>query len=322
MRINFMWKTLTILVVFGFIPGVMTFAKEIPALQAVKIVEKEAPTIDGKIDSIWQKGTSLVFEASGDEEYEVSGKALYTDESVYFLFEWNDDDETLSRIYTFQGGKWEAHEDNEDMINLAWDIHGNIDKYPTEGCRRICHEDNDEYSSMNTKKASEKVDLWQWQSQRTNPTGYGSDQYMRNEIKSIHGIMTGRRDDQKKSGGVTVNWDEAKKRPLYVGKGKGGPFLMKGDAQKVTDSMKFTEGMVVPTEVLERPMGSLGDIQAKGVWADGKWTVELKRALKTGQGDDIQFTDLKKAYFFGVAVHNNAFEYEHATADILQLQFK
>mgnify|MGYP006178972889 CR=1 FL=1 len=42
--------------------------------------------------------------------------------------------------------------------------------------------------------------------------------------------------------------------------------------------------------------------------ADGAWTNEVRRALVTpaGEGEDVQFSDLTKAYEFGVAVFDNS----------------
>ncbi len=38
----------------------------------------------------------------------------------------------------------------------------------------------------------------------------------------------------------------------------------------------------------------------------GEWTPEFSRALATGSEHDVQFTDLTKAYTFGVAVFDKA----------------
>jgi Ethylbenzene dehydrogenase len=51
--------------------------------------------------------------------------------------------------------------------------------------------------------------------------------------------------------------------------------------------------------------GDRGDIQAKGVWKDGVWTLEIARKRVTGSEFDVQF-DAKKEYAFGVAVFDGA----------------
>jgi hypothetical protein len=52
--------------------------------------------------------------------------------------------------------------------------------------------------------------------------------------------------------------------------------------------------------------GDRGDIGAGWVWADGMWTLEAGRALVTAGQFDVQFDDLSKSYYFGVATFDNA----------------
>lgn len=48
------------------------------------------------------------------------------------------------------------------------------------------------------------------------------------------------------------------------------------------------------------PQGSRADVQAKGVWRDGMWTVEFARKLVTGHQDDVAF-DIRQTYALGVS---------------------
>jgi hypothetical protein len=66
----------------------------------------------------------------------------------------------------------------------------------------------------------------------------------------------------------------------------------------------------VPGIVVAPFQGPRGDLTAKGLWKNGQWTVEIKRTLVTA-GDkakeqDVQFDDLKRAYYFGVSVFDNS----------------
>ena len=57
--------------------------------------------------------------------------------------------------------------------------------------------------------------------------------------------------------------------------------------------------LIVP-EPISEPTSSRADIRARGVWADGYWTVEFGRALQTGHEDDVQLqTD--QVYRLGVS---------------------
>ncbi|MFH1088095.1 MAG: ethylbenzene dehydrogenase-related protein, partial [Chloroflexota bacterium] len=52
--------------------------------------------------------------------------------------------------------------------------------------------------------------------------------------------------------------------------------------------------------------GDRADISGKAVYGNGSWTLELGRKLTTGGEHDVQYSDLTKSYFFGVAAFDNA----------------
>jgi signal transduction histidine kinase len=83
----------------------------------------------------------------------------------------------------------------------------------------------------------------------------------------------------------------------------------RGEAVEVTSTTTLKNGTTVPGFILERPIGSRGDIDAKGVWRDGAWSVELRRKLNTTHEDDVQF-DTTKLYRFGVAISDNTGGFE------------
>jgi signal transduction histidine kinase len=66
----------------------------------------------------------------------------------------------------------------------------------------------------------------------------------------------------------------------------------------------WNDGDIVPGYILEKPSGSRGDIDSKGTWSDGRWNVEFKRKLVTGNNDDVEF-DISNIYRFGIAVMDN-----------------
>ena len=62
---------------------------------------------------------------------------------------------------------------------------------------------------------------------------------------------------------------------------------------------------VVPERIVKPPTGSRGDVQAAGLWKDGVWYVETKRALSTGNADDAQFT-LNQDVTFAISLMDNS----------------
>ncbi len=65
-------------------------------------------------------------------------------------------------------------------------------------------------------------------------------------------------------------------------------------------------GAVVPERILKQPGGSRADVLHSATWSDGVWVNEFRRALVTGNPDDVQF-DLANAteYDYSVAVFDN-----------------
>ena len=60
----------------------------------------------------------------------------------------------------------------------------------------------------------------------------------------------------------------------------------------------------------QKPAGSAGDVQAKGEYAGGKWTVEFKRKLSTGNKDDTVFA-AGKSYGIAVATFDKSEKGDH-----------
>ena len=80
-------------------------------------------------------------------------------------------------------------------------------------------------------------------------------------------------------------------------------------------------GAVVPERISREPSGSRADIGQSGTWSNGKWTVEMKRALNTGNDDDIQYSDLSLDYLFGVSIMDNAGGDAHIFSGVNSLHF-
>jgi hypothetical protein len=67
------------------------------------------------------------------------------------------------------------------------------------------------------------------------------------------------------------------------------------------------------------PTGSAADVQAKGAWADGKWTLELARKMNIDHGDDTEF-DTSRSYKFAVGVQNDTGDMDKASG-VIELRF-
>ena len=275
----------------------------------------EAPVIDGKADKAWDAVKAIKVTASEGPQgdVEISLKVLYTDKDAYFLFQWPDKTMSLNRLHEFDGKEWKKVKGGEDRFNLMWDINNTMKEFPAKGCTVACHK-QDKKVLLKTGAPGERMDVWHWKAQRSNPAGYTDDQWLGHELKKVGDEEIARDNDAKTAGGYSDNWDKEAKRPKYTFKEgvKPGPILLKKDAVEVKDQ-KFKAGDRLPREVLEKPVGSRGDLEAKAVWEKGRWTLEVKRARDTGDKEnDVQFAEAGRPFYFGISVHDDAGDEDHS----------
>ncbi len=300
------------------------------AADEIEVVAKkvtEVPVIDGKADKVWDsvKATRVTASEGPQGDVEISLKVLYTDKDVYFLAQWPDKTMSLNRLYELDGKEWKKVKGSEDRFNIMWDIGNTVKEFPAKGCTVLCHKE-DKKVLLKTGGPGERMDVWHWKAQRSNPVGFVDDQWLGHEIKKVGEDEVARDSDAKTAGGYSDNWDKEARRPKFTFKegAKPGPILLKKDAVEIKDQ-KFKAGDRLPREVLEKPVGSRGDIEAKGVWEKGRWTLEMKRARDTGDKEnDVQFTDAGRPYYFGISVHDDAGDEDHSHTgrNVLKLLLK
>ncbi|MBI2462120.1 MAG: hypothetical protein HYV61_11650 [Candidatus Rokubacteria bacterium] len=294
-------------------------------MAAKKVKGAEAPTIDGKVDKVWDsvRATKVVASEGPQGKVEISLKALYTEKEVFFLFQWPDKTMSLSRFYEFDGKEWKKTKGNEDYFALAWDIGNSVKDFPKKGCTVLCHKVDKELS-LKTNAPGERIDYWFHKPQRMVAVGQADDQYLTHELKEKS--ESARRTDPKTGGGYEDNWDKEAKRPKYTfPEGvKPGPILLKKDAVEIKDYGRFKPGDRLPREVLAPFTGSRGDVQAGAVWEKDRWTLELKRTLVTeDRENDIQFAG-PGPYYFGISVWDDADDEDHSHTgeNVLKLMLK
>ncbi len=295
----------------------------------------------------------------GLEETKVRLQSVHTDTDVYFLAQW--DDPTLSLVRhpweKQSDGTWKrlankdssAHENTyyEDKFSFQWDV--NTPEFGSQGCYANCHLVSDEndpsFPGQKYNKTEGTVtDLWHWKSVRSNPNFQLDDQY----VVYLESIGNGRKSDALDSGGYKDNlndegnkaYDDAScpaapytdvvedRTPCFMG--PSGQELVVDDEYWIFDEEKqdfsdsFAAGDMVAGMITTAFVGSRGDIEARAEYADGKWTLEVRRSLTTdtAESDDVQFSDLDATYPFGVAVFDNT-QINHAIhAGKLELTFE
>lgn len=278
----------------------------------------------GLDDPIWDEAKAVQLLVEGREpivgaDGTVNARALYTDDHLYFLFNWKDPTRSvIKESWQFDGQHWYHLKGNEDRIALLFEI-TRINKFSTRGCAITCHSPADiprDQWKLATKTEDEKGDLWHWKAARSAPYNYADDAWLTvagNPTGSYR--ETGRRKDAGEGGDIR-NETPDKTRPLYMQDPNRRPsapgFLVMEEAVKINDYSIFKAGDIIPYRLPVKPDGSRFDVKAISRYADGRWTVMLYRKLNTGHEDDVIFNP-KRRHSFALAIFDDSGS-EHSKA--------
>jgi hypothetical protein len=304
-----------------------TPAWEAPEDALVAIPAGAVPELDGAADdAAWADAPAITVETEegiNDSNTEVTMKAVYAGDMVYFLYQWADPTESFLRSPWMKNedGSWTILSDPDDLggdnnvyyedkLAVIWPINDSIEGFSERGCGTACHEGEDPkpYGNKYTKEEGMLGDIWHWKSVRN--LNQMDDQYLDWTRWTEETPEAGRKSDPKDGGGYTNNQNEEKTFPAFMGPEgfptDGSPgYLLESDMVAFDDAM-FAPGDMVPGVYKSMITGDRGDLSAAWQWVDGVWTLEVGRALDTGSEFDVQFTDLTLPYYFGVAVFDNA----------------
>jgi len=159
------------------------------------------------------------------------------------------------------------------------------------------------------------LDLWHWRSHRSNPIGWSDDQYILDHRISDSGggaASTNFDDDLEQpewmfdpdaTGQYAMSWDRIQNLdyslddPYYLSEDNSVPFDPNHDWQ---------EGDTIPRRFLSEPGESRAAIFSQANIDNGRWTVELRRAMDTGyEGEDKALEEFGR-YHLAPAVHAGA----------------
>ena len=287
-----------------------------------------APKIDGSgNDAQWKSAKKTTAEA--EDGPEMSIQSVYTNDSIFFLVQWEDLTGSVDMDrWIYDGSKWsikqeerveETRDADTDRLGFQWpitdpnqikkEIKGKVVSFAEVGCSVLCHSPEKE-DKMYLPEAGQQTDLWQWKAALTNPMGYADDwhQDSTNKTAKEEPDKNKRRSAAQKGDeplAYTRNIDGDKPKWMPE-KGQDNRFLIKGHEVPL-DMSRIKKGDSVPGWLLSKPKGSGGDITAKGKYEEEEmlWTVEISRKLVTSdKKNDVQF-DITKQYHFGMANWEN-----------------
>jgi mono/diheme cytochrome c family protein len=181
------------------------------------------------------------------------------------------------------------------------------------GCAAYCHANaelsattsegavGEDVAAMHTNVPKDKADVWHWMSTRTLPSHTLKDGHL------VYGIgdYNGRKAD--KGNNSTVDNDTKKlkmsknSQPAYMSyrdfaagnygnSNKNRTKFESHDAIPI-QKVKFAKGDTIPYSISRPSTGSRGDVTAFATFDEKsyRWTLEIKRARNTGDGNDYQF---------------------------------
>ncbi|MBL4739655.1 MAG: hypothetical protein JKY12_01595 [Sneathiella sp.] len=208
-------------------------------------------TLDGDAaDWAGISGITVPLKGKGNVDT-VEVKAVVHDDMIYMLAIWDDSTENkFHKPYKWNEGtaSYKTTKEQEDRFVVTLKMSGEFTPNKFDG-------------SIFT------ADVWHWKSQRSNTVGLVHDKMWKVDTKPF--------EKAKELKGANGN-------PVYLKRSSD-----KGDKlyKKVKYSEKFEEKMP-RYQVNDSAKGSIADVKAKGVWKDGKWTLEIARKLNTGNTDD------------------------------------
>ncbi len=249
-----------------------------------------APNIDGSAND-WSSITATNIplknnKANGKANIgSVALKAGVHGDSVYFLFEWDDsslDDQHKPFVWDSGKNKYVSGKQREDRLAVQFAMSGDYD-----------------VNWLSGKLFS--ADTWHWKAARSNNLGIAQDKMT---------IITSKK--AKKS---------------YKGKANNGTTVYiqrpsdKGSKLYSTKRYSSKQKDMMPKYILASSVsGSIADVKARGVWSNGKWTLEMSRKLNTGNPDDIIF-NTGQAVVGGIAIFDHSGNDDHSHSNILIFQY-
>ncbi len=214
-------------------------------------------------------------------------KAGYFGDKVYFMVQWKDTTKNATHksfIWDTEQERYRAGKDREDRFIFKFFIRGTYSTSPLAGWPSVS-------------------DIWHWKAYRSNSAGLAHDKSHIIAFTKIPKSKT-----YAASNGKTI-WFA---RPSD----KGDPLY---------ESKRYTEKIedVMPKYVVNASVtGSVADVKAKGVWGNGKWTLELARKFDTGDHESDVVFKKGSAVKGAIAIYDGVGDWHSSISDTLLFKFE
>ncbi|MFW9823700.1 MAG: ethylbenzene dehydrogenase-related protein [Candidatus Thorarchaeota archaeon] len=313
-------------------------------------------TVDGIAnEAVWGSATSIIvttLSGGSAPNTAITFKAVFTTTYIYILASWADTTFSASRgRYEWNGTDFVniAGSHSEDRLAIMWEI-TDIVGFDTLGCAVKCH------SPSAYLGTGEVGDIWHLKAARgmgalvatnsspltINPAtfeaeagiiniiGVADDNVIDDVDRSGDSGSSPYRDNNNGTGApafietAPVNWMDA----MYLTEAEisGGEAVNRSLITSQQDQWYIANytalGSIIPRHITSIGAGSRGDIHTGATWADGTWTVEIRRELNTNNSDDVAFDTNGGLYHFGVSLMDNSGgDADHSPAPVSILAF-
>ncbi len=175
----------------------------------------------------------------------------------------------------------------------------------------ISSEDADFVAGL--KEAGVLLDQWHWRAARGSPIGFSDDMWVLDYRNADGGRSSYSTNfdseaglpkfmfDPAKAGFAALSFDEVRNQRIATDQIY---YLSPDLATDFDPNHAWQEGDAIPRRYLRLPEASRSDITSEADWADGWWTVELRRKLDTEQSDDKAFQEFR-SYNLAFAFYTN-----------------
>lgn len=241
-------------------------------------------TVDGDLGE-WNAVDGITVPLTGNGGVDsVELKAAVRGDRIYVMALWNDTTESrLHKPYQWNDDAqaYQRTKQLEDRFAVTLAMAG-------------------DFSESKLSGAEFTADVWHWKASRSDPAGVAHDKMWRVSRAAFPKAKEFRGDQ-----GETI----------YIARPSDA-----GD--RLYRPVKYTERAeeIMPRyEVNLSATGSIADVEAKGVWRDGRWRLEMSRKLDTGNPDDAVIPKSGKIEI-AVAAFNDIDGRYHSTSGKIILQ--
>lgn len=244
----------------------------------------QAISVDGDI-SDWDgiQGIDVPLAGRGHVK-SVEMRAAVRDGRIYVLAVWADSSENILHKpfkWNEASGSYKKDKQKEDRFAISLRMSGDF--------------------SMNKIGGSEfEADVWHWKASRSNPAGIVHDKMWK---------------VSKKPFDKAREWPTRNGQVVYLAR-------LSDAGDRLYKPLKYTskqKDLMPRYDVNLKPTGSIADVEARGVWRDGKWFLEMSRLLDTGHADDAAIPANGRIEI-ALAAFNNVDSAKHSVSDVLILR--